>query len=104
MSATRSISTATTRDKLALVIGNNEYKARNYLKNSENDALDMATALRRIHFDVEERTNVTYSEMECLLNTFVQCIEQNDMVLLYFAGHGHQWEVGFFLVLVRKKR
>jgi uncharacterized caspase-like protein len=93
MCAVRSISTERIKDKLALVIGNNNYQARNHLTNPENDALDIADALTKIHFDVEIRVNTTYDDMEYLLKTFIESIESNDMVLFYFAGHGHKWEV-----------
>lgn len=95
MSITRSVSSAKTRNKLALVIGNNEYEARNHLQNPVNDATDMMDALERIGFDVEKCENGTYKEMEYWLNTFVNQIQSNDMVLFYFAGHGHQWEVSY---------
>ncbi len=93
MWAVRSISTTKIRNKLALVIGINEYEARNQLKNPVNDATDMADILRRIDFDVKELFNATYDAMTALLDTFVESIRSNDMVLFYFAGHGHQWEV-----------
>ena len=93
MSTMRSVSSTKIRDKLALVIGNNEYEARNHLKNPINDATDMGDALERVGFDVEKCENATYKEMDYWLKTFVQQIQPNDMALFYFAGHGHQWEV-----------
>ena len=103
MYTARSISTTTIRDKLALVIGNNTYEARNDLENPENDALDMAAALRKIHFDVEEHLNVNYNDMESLLKSFVESIDLNDMVLFYFAGHGQQWEVSSVIYFYKNK-
>jgi len=88
-----SISTAVCSNKKALVIGINDYEARNNLKNSENDARDTACALREINFNVKECLKATYDEMNSSLNTFIDRIEVNDMVLFYFAGHGQQWEV-----------
>ncbi|CAF1273603.1 unnamed protein product [Adineta steineri] len=98
MCAARSMSTTKTRNKLALVIGINNYKAENQLKNSVNDATDLAGILKTIGFDVKELFNATYDEMKVLLDTFVESIQSNDMVLFYFAGHGHQWKDQNYLI------
>ena len=93
MCAAYPISTVNTRNKLALVIGINIYEARNTLKNPENDAQDVAVALRRINFHVKECLHATYTDIESSLKSFIESIEAHDMVLFYFAGHGQQWEV-----------
>lgn len=87
------MSTAKTRDKLALVIGINDYQTVNRLEHSENDARDMTVALKKIHFDVQECLNPTYTDMKRSLETFIESIKLSDMILLYFSGHGLQWEV-----------
>lgn len=93
MCATRLQPIGKNKNKLALVIGINKYEARNDLKNPENDARDMAIALRRINFDVKEPLDTTYTDIELCLKIFIESINVGDMVLFYFAGHGQQWEV-----------
>ncbi len=93
MYAARSISTLKIINRLALVIGNNDYHGKNHLENPVNDATDMAEKLRTMDFNVQECFNQTYEQMKSSLDIFVESIQSNVMVLFYFAGHALQWEV-----------
>ncbi|CAF3639897.1 unnamed protein product [Rotaria sordida] len=81
------------RRKLALVIGIGKYDHCEELQNPENDANDMSSALESIDFNVTKRLHLRRAEMQRVLIDFENSIEQDDMVLFYFAGHGIQWEV-----------
>ncbi len=78
--------------RIALVIGNSAYKSVPALTNPINDAADMSAALRRLGFEVQQATNLTYDGMRRNLREFNERAEGADIVLVYFAGHG--MEVG----------
>ena len=84
---------STSRRKLALVIGIDDYKYQKKLKNPVNDANDMASVLKVIGFTVTKKTNITHDEMEVTLLNFNQSILEDDIVLFYFSGHGVEWGV-----------
>ena len=55
---------STAKKRLALVIGNKDYKHLTDLDNPINDAVDLATKLRDLEFEVALKTNTTFEEME----------------------------------------
>jgi peptidyl-prolyl cis-trans isomerase A (cyclophilin A) len=75
--------------RVALVVGNAAY-ADKPLANPANDATDMAAALRRLGFEVLERTNRNPQQMREDLADFQDRLAQGDVGLFYFAGHGVQ--------------
>ncbi|CAF3988907.1 unnamed protein product [Rotaria sordida] len=81
------------RRKLALVVGIGKYEHCEELQNPENDANDMSSNLESIDFIVTKKLHLKRAEMQHVLIDFENSIEQGDMVLFYFAGHGVQWEV-----------
>ena len=81
------------RRKLALAIGIGKYDHCEELQSPENDANDMSYALKSIDFNVTKRLHLKRAEMQHVIIDFENSIEQGDMVLFYFAGHGIQWEV-----------
>ncbi|CAF1464884.1 unnamed protein product [Rotaria sp. Silwood1] len=83
------------RVKLAIVIGISNYDHEKQLENAENDATDMSTILKKIGFVVSKPKpeDLTCKRMEHVLNDFKYSIKPGDIVVLYFAGHGLQWEV-----------
>ncbi|CAF4147252.1 unnamed protein product [Rotaria sordida] len=86
------------RRKLALVIGIGKYDHCEELQNPENDADDMSSALENIDFNVTKRLHLKRAEMQHVIIDFENSIEQGDMVLFYFAGHGVQWEDQNYLI------
>ena len=75
--------------RVALVIGNSDYKV-GPLMNPAHDAEDVSAVLKTLGFDVQTRTNVNQREMEEAVNKFVQQIQDGDVALFYFSGHGVQ--------------
>ncbi|CAF1264617.1 unnamed protein product [Adineta ricciae] len=91
------------RRKVALVIGNSNYALERSLPNTINDAKQMTIALRRLGFhihDDEPKLDLTYREFSMTLMSFVCSIDQNDLVLFYFSGHGTQQENENYLIPV----
>ncbi|CAF2082792.1 unnamed protein product [Rotaria magnacalcarata] len=85
--------------KLALVIGNQSYSTRP-LTNSVNDANDLADALRIIGFQVTLGADCTHQKMVNLIDDFANKIQDQDLVMFYFAGHGFQYKEQNYLLPV----
>jgi TPR repeat protein len=75
--------------KVALVIGNNDYKDAP-LKNPAHDAQDIANVLRSLGFTVQTKINADQREIESAVKEFVRDIQNGDVGLFYFSGHGVQ--------------
>lgn len=75
--------------RIALVIGNAEYKV-GALKNPANDARAMADSLRGLGFDVTLRENASLREMLDAFQKFSISGQSADVRVLYYAGHGVQ--------------
>jgi hypothetical protein len=84
------ISSTSTSDRAALIIGNSEYTSGPLL-NPENDARSMANALRNNGFVVFEHINVeTMADMKKAIREFGREIQNGGVGLFYYAGHGIQ--------------
>jgi hypothetical protein len=81
--------TSPAAQRVALVIGNSAYETAP-LRNSVNDASDMAQALRDLGFDVIHKENVNQNEMKRAVRAFGAKIQQSSVALFYYAGHGIQ--------------
>ena len=86
--AVRRSSTEGTK-KLALVIGNKDYKDAP-LRNPVNDAEDLGQALRKLGFSVITKTNVNQKDFEDAINEFARKIIDAHIAVFYFSGHGCQ--------------
>ncbi len=78
--------------RIALVIGNGAYDDAP-LANTVNDARLMAATLRRVGFEVIERTDVDQAALKRLIQTMGdRLIEagEDSVSLFYYAGHGVQ--------------
>lgn len=76
--------------RVALVVGNGAYEYAPVLTNPENDAIAVATVLRRLDFEVIEGIDLTRLEFEAKIRQFARAIRGADIALFYFAGHGLQ--------------
>ncbi|MDP1732867.1 MAG: SUMF1/EgtB/PvdO family nonheme iron enzyme [Sulfuritalea sp.] len=83
------ISPASGEKRVALVIGNSAYKDAP-LKNPVNDAKDMAATLRRLGFDVIEKTNVSQKDINRAIAQFGEKLRADTVALFFYAGHGMQ--------------
>lgn len=72
--------------RLTLVIGNSAYKG-NPLPNAHNDALDMATQLRTLNFEVILKGNLNKEEIENAIADFTRKLKNYSVDLFYFADY-----------------
>jgi len=75
--------------KVALIIGNSQYKA-DPLPNPVNDAADMAGMLQKLGFEVILEKDADKNAMVGALRTFHKKLGASDIGLFYYAGHGMQ--------------
>ncbi len=87
------------RQRIALVIGNSSY-ALSPLKNPANDARVMAATLRRLGFEVDEKTNLGFVAMNEAVERFGSRLRNGGVGLFYYAGHGMQVNGNNYLVPV----
>jgi uncharacterized caspase-like protein len=78
--------------RVALIIGNGAYKYTPALSNPQNDASDVADALRAIGFEVTVKTNLEKRQMDQVIAQFARDGKNADAALFYYAGHGMQFE------------
>ena len=89
--------------RVALVIGNGTYENAPVLPNPRNDAADMAAVLRQLDFDVIDGRDLDRREMEKKIREFSRKIENADLALFYYAGHGLQVTGKNYLVPIDAK-
>jgi Caspase domain/Sel1 repeat len=88
-----------TGKKLALVIGNKDYyKQEDKLKNPVNDANDMADALQKLGFKVIKKTDLNRIDFERAIDDFGHQLENYEMGLFYYSGHGLQAQGDNYLI------
>ena len=80
---------ARSEKRIALVIGNSAYPGAP-LKNPVNDAKDMAAALRKLGFEVIDKTDATQKDMNLAIAQFGDKLRADTVALFFFAGHGMQ--------------
>jgi hypothetical protein len=75
---------------LALCIGNGNYLNVNMLSNPENDAMDMADALKSLGYTVMMYTNLNQADMKKAIDLFGNELKNYKVGLFFYAGHGIQ--------------
>ena len=83
-------SPAAAETRVALVIGNSDYKNIEPLTNPRHDALDMSVALEGLGFEMMLEIDVTRARFRTLITEFGAKAASADVALLYYAGHGFQ--------------
>jgi hypothetical protein len=86
--------------RLALVIGNNDYKDIIPLNTPLNDAKEMEKALQTCGFDVMVLENGTKENIERKINEFSSRLKSYDVGFFYFSGHGFDNRGKHYLVSV----
>ena len=85
----RSYDTQHPGHRYALLIGNAKYGTLNALKTPLNDVRDLGRILEeRYDFTVERLNDVTRLDIMKSLDAYTKKLEENDSLLIYFAGHG----------------
>jgi TPR repeat protein len=77
-------------NRIAIVIGNQDYTSVGDLTNARKDAEDIADMLRDFNFQVFDGYDLDKREFEELIRTAVLNIPDSADVLFYYAGHGIQ--------------
>jgi hypothetical protein len=87
--------------RIALVIGNSNYKHAGLLGNPANDAAAIATLLKAAGFaSVDVRRDLGIAEMRQALGDFSEAAQDADMALLFYAGHGIEVDGTNYLIPV----
>jgi len=86
--------------RVALVIGNADYKFGGRLANPVNDAGDFAAVLRKLGFDVIEGRNLDKRTMEEKIREFTGKLDKAGIGLFFYAGHGMQVDGDNWLIPV----
>ncbi len=90
-------------DRIALVIGNSDYRHTTVLKNPVSDAELMARTLQQLGFEVILEINSGQNAMKRAMRAYLERLDQsgrNTVGLFYYAGHGVQVDGENFLVPV----
>ncbi len=87
--ASPTIAAGSAAKKVALVIGNKAYKDAP-LRNPVNDAQDISNVLKGLGFAVQTKIDVNRRQMDEAVGEFIQKIQNGDVALFYFSGHGAQ--------------
>jgi formylglycine-generating enzyme required for sulfatase activity len=82
---------ALAENRVALVIGNGAYQNVKRLPNPPNDANDVATALRRLRFEIILATDLDENGMEDAIIRFARTARTADVALFYYSGHALQF-------------
>ena len=76
--------------RVALVIGNSEYRELPALKNPDTDARDVESTFRRAGFDVFVAKDLTRLQFEERFRTYLAAADGADLAVVYYSGHGFQ--------------
>ena len=77
-------------DRIALVIGNSNYKDLGTLKNTPNDARAMSNSLKELGYDVTLVLDASEGEMRKSVRRFSSDSDKSSLALVFYAGHGAQ--------------
>ena len=95
----RSLTIKGKNQRLALVIGNSEYRT-SPLKNPVRDARDISTAMQKLGFQVIYEENATRRRMDDAVRAFYSKLRNSETGLFYYAGHGMQVKGRNYLIPV----
>jgi hypothetical protein len=76
--------------RVALVIGNNDYKNVPKLQKAVNDARTMGDTLKQLGFSVMVAENQTQQAFSQTLLAFDAAVEPGDTAFFFYAGHGFE--------------
>lgn len=86
--------------RVALVIGNGDYKVVGRLPNPVRDAAAVAAQLKQLGFEVIDRYDLDVKAMRGALRDFESKIAGAEWALVYYAGHGMEMDGRNWLVPV----
>ena len=86
--------------RVALVIGNSEYREIPALKNPDKDAEGVSDTFRQAGFDVFLAKDVTKLQFEEKFRSYLAAADGADLAVVYYSGHGFQIGGENFLIPV----
>ncbi len=89
--------------RVALIVGNSNYKSVYSLKNAVSDSTSISAVLSRLGFEVIEVSDVTKAEFTKALDEFSIAAQDAEAAVFYYSGHGFQLGGSNFLVPVDAK-
>jgi uncharacterized caspase-like protein len=93
LSSVRWAAPALAERRVALVIGNSQYRGPGLaLSNPRNDASDVAASLRALGFEVIEALDLDKRSLDLNLQKFARAATDADAVLFFYAGHAMQFQ------------
>ena len=90
-------------ERVALVIGNHEYKHVRDLVNPKKDAADIGAALARLGFAVTPLENAGYQDLRQGLQRFEEAAARSKIAVVFYAGHGIEVDKHNYLVPVEAR-
>jgi uncharacterized caspase-like protein len=94
-------SSALAEKRVALIIGNSNYKHATQLANPTNDALAIESMLKAASFDVVEvKRDVGANEFRKAVRDFADHTRDADIAVVYYAGHGVEVDGTNYLIPV----
>jgi hypothetical protein len=100
MFASAANATTGAQRRVALVIGNSAYQYAPHLPNPTSDAEAMAASLQKLGFEVTKGIDLDRTETELIIREFSKSLPGADVALLFYAGHGIQYEGNNYLIPV----
>jgi len=86
--------------RVALVVGNSEYREIPALKNPDKDAEDVSNTFRLAGFDVFVAKDLTKLQFEKEFRNYLAAADGADLAVVYYSGHGFQIGGENFLIPV----
>ncbi|RUX32388.1 peptidase C14 caspase catalytic subunit p20 [Mesorhizobium sp. M2A.F.Ca.ET.042.01.1.1] len=86
--------------RVALVIGNSQYREIPALKNPDKDAEDVSNTFRLAGFDVFVAKDLTKLQFEKEFRNYLAAADGADLAIVYYSGHGFQIGGENFLIPV----
>jgi Caspase domain len=86
-------------EKRALVVGTNAYDNLGSLDTAVNDAKAIGETLRAAGFSVVPLTDATRAKFGEKWREFLSSLQQEDLAIVHFAGHGIQVDGALYLLL-----
>ncbi|XP_022105667.1 mucosa-associated lymphoid tissue lymphoma translocation protein 1-like isoform X2 [Acanthaster planci] len=87
-------------DKVALLIGNMDYRSAEQLKAPEGDVENLTKVLSELDFKVVSLLDLNLQEMRFALSAFCDLLNSGVYGLFYFSGHGFESDGQSYLVPV----
>jgi branched-chain amino acid transport system substrate-binding protein len=86
--------------RVALVVGNASYRYMPSLTNPRNDATDVESALKGLGFETILATDLDRSGMNNAMERFSRLVPGASVAMVYYSGHGMQFEGKNYLLPV----